>query len=162
MSCNSRRNAFLCACVVLQCQCPSVRLQGVLQVRNSVETAVAEKMAATTDEAFNFGIYMKERAQLVNEALDKSVPLQYPETINESMRFVSRTSFLRIDSKVMHAAWPGVGTDACLSGVPAGTVAILEHLPSSSPDCLYSSACKAAAHSVSAGVSPAQAMVAHV
>ena len=76
----------------------------MLQVRNSVETAVAEKVAATTDEAFNFGTYMKERARLVNEALDKSVPLQYPETINESMRSGSRSSFLRIDGKVMHAA----------------------------------------------------------
>ena len=63
----------------------------MLQVRNSVETAVAEKVAATTDVAFNFGTYMKERAQLVNEALDKSVPLQYPEIINESMRYDSCT-----------------------------------------------------------------------
>ena len=51
-----------------------------------METAVAEKLAATNEEAFNFASYMKERAQLVNEALDKSVPLQYPEIINESMR----------------------------------------------------------------------------
>ncbi len=47
---------------------------------------MAEKLAATNEEAFNFASYMKERAQLVNEALDKSVPLQYPEIINESMR----------------------------------------------------------------------------
>ncbi len=51
-----------------------------------METAVAEKLANTEAEAFNFASYMKERAQLVNEALDKSVPLQYPEIINESMR----------------------------------------------------------------------------
>jgi hypothetical protein len=57
------------------------------QVRNSVEVAVAEKPAAVVEEAaFNFAAYMKERATLVNEALDKSVPLQYPEIINESMR----------------------------------------------------------------------------
>ena len=54
-----------------------------------METAVAEKLAATNEEAFNFASYMKERAQLVNEALDKSVPLQYPEIINESMRQAS-------------------------------------------------------------------------
>lgn len=58
------------------------------QIRNSVETAVAEQLAATHEEAFNFASYMKERAHLVNEALDKSVPLQYPEIINESMRSV--------------------------------------------------------------------------
>ncbi len=52
-----------------------------------MEVAVAEKPAASSvEEAFNFGNYMKERAALVNEALDKSVPLQYPEIINESMR----------------------------------------------------------------------------
>ncbi len=50
-----------------------------------MEVAVAEKPAAV-EEAFNFAAYMKERATLVNEALDKSVPLQYPEIINESMR----------------------------------------------------------------------------
>ena len=76
----------------------------MLQVRNSVEAAVAEKVAATTDEAFNFGAYMKERAQLVNEALDKSVPLQYPEIINESMRCVSHTSSACIPRKVLCAA----------------------------------------------------------
>ena len=65
----------------------------VLQIRNSVETAVAEKMAAINGEAFNFASYMKERAQLVNEALDKSVPLQYPEIINESMRWASTRLF---------------------------------------------------------------------
>jgi len=51
-----------------------------------VEVAVAEKPAATVEETFNFAAYMKDRAALVNDALDKSVPLQYPEIINESMR----------------------------------------------------------------------------
>lgn len=58
--------------------------------------AVAEKPAATVEEAFNFASYMKERAQMVNEALDKSVPLQYPEIINESMRQAYLTCSLLI------------------------------------------------------------------
>jgi hypothetical protein len=29
---------------------------------------------------------MADRAQVIDAALDKSVPLQYPETIHESMR----------------------------------------------------------------------------
>lgn len=52
-----------------------------------MEVAVAEKPAVTVEETFNFAAYMKERATLVNEALDKAVPMQYPEIINESMRW---------------------------------------------------------------------------
>lgn len=37
--------------------------------------------------SFDFNQYMKERATLIDAALDKSVPLQYPEVINESMRY---------------------------------------------------------------------------
>lgn len=36
--------------------------------------------------SFDFKQYMEERAQLVNEALDKAVPLQYPEAVTEAMR----------------------------------------------------------------------------
>jgi len=54
------------------------------QVHSTAE-AVAERPAAV-EEAFDFGAYMKQRAVLVNEALERSVPLQYPEVINESMR----------------------------------------------------------------------------
>ena len=52
---------------------------------HSTAEAVAERPAAV-EEAFEFGAYMKQRAVLVNEALERSVPLQYPEVINESMR----------------------------------------------------------------------------
>ena len=37
--------------------------------------------------AFDFNQYMMQRAQIIDAALDKSVPLQYPEVINESMRY---------------------------------------------------------------------------
>lgn len=43
-------------------------------------------MARPAAGALDFGEYMKQRAVLVNEALERSVPLQYPEVINESMR----------------------------------------------------------------------------
>ena len=56
------------------------------QVRNSVEVAVADRPAAAGGDAFDFAAYMKERAMLMNDALDKSVPLQYPEAVTESMR----------------------------------------------------------------------------
>ena len=47
------------------------------------ESAVAKAKGP----AFDFGLYMKDRAVLIDAALDKSVPLQYPEVINEAMRY---------------------------------------------------------------------------
>jgi hypothetical protein len=38
---------------------------------------------------FDFKQYMAQRAELVNQALDASVPMQYPELVNESMRCTS-------------------------------------------------------------------------
>lgn len=42
-------------------------------------------------DRFNFKGYMASRAELVNEALEASVPLQYPEDVVESMRSGSCT-----------------------------------------------------------------------
>lgn len=47
----------------------------------------SEKAQAPAKQGFDFKRYMGERAQLIDAALDKSVPLQYPEIINESMRY---------------------------------------------------------------------------
>lgn len=41
-------------------------------------------------ERFNFKQYMVDRAELVNGALDAAVPLQYPEAVVESMRYVEQ------------------------------------------------------------------------
>jgi hypothetical protein len=40
---------------------------------------------------FDFKQYMGQRAELVNQALDASVPMQYPELVNESMRCIPFT-----------------------------------------------------------------------
>ena len=42
---------------------------------------------ATTETAFDLKAYLKEHQQLVETALDKSVPLTYPEKIYEAMRY---------------------------------------------------------------------------
>ena len=42
--------------------------------------------ATSTGARFDFGSYVKEHAVLVNEALDRLVPLQHPEDITEPMR----------------------------------------------------------------------------
>jgi geranylgeranyl diphosphate synthase type II len=38
------------------------------------------------DSAFSFESYMRDRAVMVNKALDEAVPLVYPEQLTESMR----------------------------------------------------------------------------
>lgn len=56
----------------------------------------APPAAAKSKPSFDFKQYMADRARIIDEALDKSVPLQYPEVINESMRYslLAGASFL--------------------------------------------------------------------
>ncbi|GAQ81691.1 geranylgeranyl diphosphate synthase type II [Klebsormidium nitens] len=47
-----------------------------------------DKVKAEADQdAFDFNSYMGAKAKAVNAALDKAVPMQYPEKIHESMRY---------------------------------------------------------------------------
>ena len=62
---------------------PNPALLRAAQVQSTAETLVARPAKSSPPD---FGEYMKQRAVLVNEALERSVPLQYPEVINESMR----------------------------------------------------------------------------
>ena len=60
------------------------------QARCVAETSVRPDAASAVKSkppAFDFRQYMAERAQIIDAALDKSVPMQYPEVINESMRY---------------------------------------------------------------------------
>lgn len=59
--------------------------------------------------AFDFGRYMAERAQLIDAALDRSVPLQYPEVINESMRYSLLAGGKRVRPALCLAACELVG-----------------------------------------------------
>lgn len=79
-----------------------------LQARCAADTLVAEQQQQTEQqardggaapsgdgaEAFDFKQYMKQRAELIDQALDKSVPMQYPELVNESMRCASSLTAL--------------------------------------------------------------------
>ncbi len=58
-----------------------------LQARCIAEVTVKPEQPATAKPSFDFKKYMGERAQLIDAALDKSVPMQYPEVVNESMRY---------------------------------------------------------------------------
>lgn len=57
----------------------------VTQVQATAEVLSRPGVHSRADR-FNFRQYMADRAELVNEALDASVPLQYPEDVVESMR----------------------------------------------------------------------------
>lgn len=39
-----------------------------------------------TASAFNFETYMKDRATMVNKAMDEALPQRYPDVLLESMR----------------------------------------------------------------------------
>jgi hypothetical protein len=44
---------------------------------------------AVITAAFDFKEYMMQRAARVNAALDKAVPLRYPEVVTEAMRYAA-------------------------------------------------------------------------
>ena len=52
----------------------------------SCRAAPTSEVETTGATRFEFNSYVKEHAVLVNEALDRLVPLQHPEDITEPMR----------------------------------------------------------------------------
>lgn len=77
--------------------------------------ASAPVLKAVTDEAaatkFDFNTYVKEKAGLVGAALDASVPMQYPETIHDSMRYSLLAGGKRIRPMLTLATCELVGGD---------------------------------------------------
>ncbi|KAL8166483.1 hypothetical protein V2J09_007982 [Rumex salicifolius] len=68
----------------------------------------------TTDSApipFNFKSYMLDRAKSVNAALDAAVPLKYPPTIHEAMRYSLLAGGKRVRPALCIAACELVGGD---------------------------------------------------
>ena len=65
--------------------CSVYLIQVYLQVQATAEVLSRPDTHIHADR-FNFKGYMASRAELVNEALEASVPLQYPEDVVESMR----------------------------------------------------------------------------
>lgn len=59
--------------------------------------------------AFDFRQYMQQRAALVDAALDLAVPLQYPEKINEAMRYSLLAGGKRVRPALCLAACELVG-----------------------------------------------------
>ena len=56
----------------------------LLQVHAAADLAEKAPGAATAD--FNFEQYMYKRGKMINQALDKALPMAYPPDVIESMR----------------------------------------------------------------------------
>jgi geranylgeranyl diphosphate synthase, type II len=79
-------------------------------VRCAAEVSVRpESTTASAARSFDFKIYMGERAALIDEALDRAVPLQYPEVILESMRYSLLAGGKRVRPALCLAACEMVG-----------------------------------------------------
>lgn len=75
---------YICCCFLLLTHGVFLQVQATAEVLSRPDTHIHA-------DRFNFKGYMASRAELVNEALEASVPLQYPEDVVESMRSGSCT-----------------------------------------------------------------------
>lgn len=79
-----------------------------LYVRCAAEVSIRPS-ESTTKPSFDFKTYMAERATLIDAALDRSVPVQYPEVITESMRYSLLAGGKRVRPALCLAACELVG-----------------------------------------------------
>lgn len=85
------------------------RSRGSTSIFCAAETSVRMEATASDKTSFDFKTYMAERAQLIDSALDESVPMQYPEIINESMRYSLLAGGKRVRPALCLAACEMVG-----------------------------------------------------
>lgn len=78
------------------------------RVISEVEEKSSEKSAAQSSK-FEFDTYMRGKAAAVNVALDKAVPMQYPEKIHEAMRYSLLAGGKRVRPALCIAACELVG-----------------------------------------------------
>jgi geranylgeranyl diphosphate synthase type II len=96
--------------------------------RRLLHVATAEAVTTRPIEApkFDFESYMVERAKLVNKALDQAVPLVYPETLTEAMRYSLLAGGKRVRPALCLAACDLVGGDL-ESAMPAAIAMEMVH-----------------------------------
>jgi len=87
-------------------QQPSIRAQSVI---SEVEGKATPESTATSNAEFEFASYMLGKASAVNVALEKAVPLQYPEKIHEAMRYSLLAGGKRVRPALCIAACELVG-----------------------------------------------------
>lgn len=100
----------------------------VLPIRARVINDVEEKSLETIADnlKFDFNVYMKSKAQAVNVALDKAVPMQYPEKIREAMRYSLLAGGKRVRPALCIAACELVGGNEEMS-MPAACAMEMVH-----------------------------------
>ncbi|KAK9814944.1 hypothetical protein WJX73_002733 [Symbiochloris irregularis] len=89
-----------------------VRLQHYAQRHGralSVEVTAAADTRVSPKTQFDLQAYTKEQADLVNEALDRAVPLQHPESITDPMRYSTLAGGKRIRPMLCLATCQMVG-----------------------------------------------------
>ncbi|GAX80153.1 hypothetical protein CEUSTIGMA_g7591.t1 [Chlamydomonas eustigma] len=96
--------------------------------RRLLHVATAEAVTTRPIEAaqFDFESYMVERAKLVNKALDQAVPLVYPETLTEAMRYSLLAGGKRVRPALCLAACDLVGGNL-ESAMPAAIAMEMVH-----------------------------------
>jgi hypothetical protein len=73
--------------------------------------------------AFDFESYMKERAVLVNKALDEALPLRYPEVLVESMRCgVGSTACSERHFMALCLIWDGIDVGCSWTSLSAAVI----------------------------------------
>nr|WID94116.1 GGPPS [Taxus x media] len=88
-----------------QCSVSSRSTKTMAQLVDLAETEKAEGK----DIEFDFNEYMKSKAVAVDAALDKAIPLEYPEKIHESMRYSLLAGGKRVRPALCIAACELVG-----------------------------------------------------
>lgn len=91
--------------------------------RAAAETITEVAIDVAPKPAFDFDKYVAEKAHIVNEALDLAVPVQKPETIHESMRYVDvyeGEQHMRVECTI----W---GKSIAPPGNPSSSTSILSH-----------------------------------
>lgn len=87
---------------------PGVATRNVRATR-VLNQAVSATSEVATQQGFDFGSYMAERATIVNAALDSSIPLKNPEVLTESMRYSLLAGGKRVRPALCLAACELVG-----------------------------------------------------
>lgn len=86
----------------------ALRPNAARNVRCAAEVTVRPAQTSNS-AAFDFKAYMADRAKLIDQALDRSVPVAYPEIITESMRYSLLAGGKRIRPALCLAACELVG-----------------------------------------------------
>lgn len=105
------RSAIFAAARCQTSPAPFVRAARTIVTARILKEVEKEVVEAEVEEGFNFEKYMYKKAQAVNVALDKAVPMQYPEKLRESMRYSLLAGGKRVRPALCIAACELVGGD---------------------------------------------------